>query len=150
MSETNEELTPRQIWVRDIENYMARLRAVKIPPDLNPAMLKHVSSQLAELYEEIRPVYGKVKVRIGEVERLLYRVETKGRVGSSEASRRINGITSLESFRQSDGTHVDLFGIELEAKTQKEEIEVLIDIIESKRTSLIPFSLCFKIEAGLM
>ena len=146
---SEQQLTPRQIWLSEINTFRSRIFAAKIPPDLNPAMVRVVRSQLAGLYEEIRPIYGRVKLRVGEVDRLKERIETKGRVGASEAARRINGVLAVEQFRQSDGTLVNIYDLEAEAKAQKEEVEVLLDIIEEKRQAIITFNALFKVEAGL-
>ena len=140
---------PTERWTEEIESFKRRIRSIVMSPDLNPGMAREIQSRLSELYDEVRPIYGKIKTQDSEIQRLLYRVETKNRIGPSESVRRSNGVRALENYTKEDGTAVNLFDIEAESRKKKEDMEMLLDMIEKKKEALITFQLLFKVEASL-
>lgn len=136
-------------WNNTMQDFERRIRSLTITPDMDPGRIKYIQSELQKIYEDLRPIYGRVKARDAALQRLIYRVEAKGRTGSSESARRANGVMALESYRTEDGQTINLFDVEAKSREQKEQVETLLDIIERKKESIVTFLSLFKVEASL-
>lgn len=139
-------------WNQKLLTFQEKILSITIPAGIDPPVAKNLISRLDDIYAQLRIVYGDLSKKVNELDKLIYVIEHKYRVGKNDIDRRINGIKQAESYELViDGKkiNVNLYKEQYLFFGRLKEIESLIDIINKKTANLITLSGLMKIEASL-
>lgn len=141
-----------ELWNDFISSTQEKVLSIVIPVGIDPPIAKNLLSHLDNLYAQLRIVYGDLNKKVNELDKLIYVIEHKYRVGKNDIDRRINGIKQAESYEMvinGQKTKVNLYKEQILFFGRLKEVESLIDIINKKTANIITLSGLMKIEASL-
>ena len=139
-------------WNQFITTAQERILKMTIPVGIDPPIAKNLLSQLDDFYAQLRIIYGDLNKKINELDKLIYVIEHKYRVGKNDIDRRISGIKQAESYEMIINgvkTTVNLYKEQILFFGRLKEVESIIDIINKKTANIITLSGLMKIEASL-
>jgi hypothetical protein len=126
--------------------------SINIPVGIDPALAKNLISKLDTEYAPLKIHHSHLLRQLNDIEKLLYVIEHKNRVGRNETDRKINGIIQAETYSYGEGdnkTTINLYKEQSKIYGRLKQIKGLIDIINKKISNIITISGLLKIEASL-
>jgi hypothetical protein len=140
--------------INDWEDYKKyfnnRLAEVKIPSEIAPHEIKHITSVLNDIYDEVFFDFAHYKSLYENVDDLIDEIRSRNLVGSNSEHRRKNGYDAAGEFQKSDGERVNLFELRRRYRERFNFLKAIMDSVQSKKSSLIVDSAALKIEASLL
>ena len=129
-----------------------KILSLKIPVGVDTALSKNLISQLDNEYSILKIYYNNLQSKVNEIDKMIYVIEHKNRVGRNECDRKTNGITKAETYTIIENNverKINLYKEQILFYSRLKDIESLIDIINKKISNIITISGLLKIEASL-
>lgn len=141
---------PEEQWTATITAYREALNAVRIPHDIMPVQAKYILSQLDEIFQNVRPQYGKISAELSEVDNLIERIRKKSEErGNNTEMRKANGIRSVENAERGDTTTINLYDLRNVLAKKHEELKSILDVLDKKQSLVITMSGWSKLESNI-
>ena len=139
-------------WNTFIKEKQDKILSLKIPVGVDTALSKNLISQLDNEYSILKIYYNNLQSKVNEIDKMIYVIEHKNRVGRNECDRKTNGIIKAETYTIKENNverKVNLYKEQILFYSRLKDIESLIDVINKKISNIITISGLLKIEASL-
>lgn len=140
--------------ITDWDNYknyfIKELLSFTIPEEIQTNQIKALTSKLNRLYDEILMDYINSKTQYENTDDLIDEIVKRNQSGSNMEDRKKNGYNAAAEFVTSKGDTINLFDMRREYRARFNFCKMIVDAIESKKSSLITDAGIIKIEASLI
>lgn len=141
-----------QEWNTFIEAKTNKVLSLKITVGIDTATSKNLIAELDNEYSQIKIYHSQLLRKVNEIDKMIYVIEHKNRVGRNECDRKTNGIIKAETYTIMENNverKINLYKEQILYYGRLKDIEGLIDIINKKISNIITISGLLKIEASL-
>lgn len=140
--------------ITDWENYkkyfIDKILSFVLPEEIQTHQIKALTSKLNRLYDEILMDFINSKTQYENVDDLMDEVVKRNQRGSNTEDRRKNGYDAAAEYISSKGEAMNLFELRREYRARYNFCKMIVDAIESKKSSLITDAGIIKVEASLI
>lgn len=137
-------------WEEYKRYFDRRLTEAKIPSEIAPHEIKHITSILNEIYDEIFFDFAHYKSLYENIDDLIDETRSRNLEGGNSEQRRKKGYDAAGEFQRTNGEVVNLFDLRRRYRERFNFLKAVLDSVQTKKSSLIVDSAALKIEASLL